>query len=196
MDLPAKTIFYEGEDVSLSGLLVTARYSDGLCRVVSDFDISSYDLTVGVKNITVTYQGMIAGFQIEIRANGELPETTVWVAHRLSVKQYLYSLMNREMYRVEHNGVQVGQEEALATGMILCRVETGRVVQTAKIIVAGDLNGDGVVNALDISEGKQHILANRPLADLYREALDFNQDGAANVLDLVQMKRELAGLNL
>lgn len=195
VDPPPKTVFYEGEDVSLGGLLVTARYSDGLSRVVSDYSISQYGLTVGVHSITVAYQGMSASFSIEIKANGELPETTVWVARCLTAQQYLLCLMNRDDYEIRQNGAAVAPDAALSTGMILCRMETGRVVQTAKIIVAGDLNGDGLINARDVAMGKQHILQKQPLTDLYLEALDYNQDGAVDVLDVVQMKREIAGLN-
>ena len=192
---PVKTLFYEGEDVTLSGMVVVAQYDDQTTRAVEEYDISPYSTQTGIHTITVTYQGMTASFQIEIRPVGQTPETTVWVARQITVEQYLLSLMNREDYQVTQNGQPAAPGAPLATGMILCRREAGQTVQTAKIIVAGDLNGDGLINARDVSLGKEHILTSQPLAGIYAKALDLNNDGAANVLDVVGMKREIAGLN-
>ena len=46
----------------------------------------------------------------------------------------------------------------------------------------GDVNGDGVINILDIVQ-----LANMILSDDYQESADLNGDGNLNILDIVQL---------
>jgi len=48
--------------------------------------------------------------------------------------------------------------------------------------VLGDLNGDDIVNILDIVQ-----LANMVLANDYSESADINSDGLVNILDIVQV---------
>lgn len=48
--------------------------------------------------------------------------------------------------------------------------------------VLGDLNGDDIVNILDIVQ-----LANMVLANDYSESADINSDGVVNILDIVQV---------
>jgi hypothetical protein len=48
--------------------------------------------------------------------------------------------------------------------------------------LSGDLNGDGVLNVLDVV-----ALVNIVLADGYSSEADINADGYCNVLDVVQL---------
>ena len=48
--------------------------------------------------------------------------------------------------------------------------------------ILGDLNGDDIVNILDIVQ-----LANMVLANDYSESADINSDGLVNILDIVQV---------
>ena len=52
----------------------------------------------------------------------------------------------------------------------------------------GDVNGDGVINILDIVQ-----LANMILSDDYQESADLNGDGNLNILDIVQLVNIILG---
>ena len=52
----------------------------------------------------------------------------------------------------------------------------------------GDINGDGVINILDIVQ-----LANMILSDDYQESADLNGDGSLNILDIVQLVNIILG---
>lgn len=71
---PNKTIYTLGETVNTSGLEVTAHYSDGSTKIVSDYDVSSIDTSsIGTKTITVyhTYNGITKSASFEITVNGD-----------------------------------------------------------------------------------------------------------------------------
>jgi hypothetical protein len=46
----------------------------------------------------------------------------------------------------------------------------------------GDINGDGIINILDVVQAVNLILGN-----FYQESADLNDDGIINVLDIVQI---------
>ena len=57
--------------------------------------------------------------------------------------------------------------------------------------VLGDVNGDGILNVLDIVQTVQHILAET--SDEIIDLADMNQDGSVNVLDAVIMVNIVLG---
>ena len=65
--LPTKTNYTVGETFDSAGLVVTATYSDGSTKVVTDYTLSTPDMsTVGEKTITVTYQEVTTTFKISV----------------------------------------------------------------------------------------------------------------------------------
>lgn len=72
--LPNKTVYALGETVNTSGLEVTAFYSDGTSKTVSNYDVSSVDTSsIGTKTITVyhTYNGITKSNSFEIMVTGD-----------------------------------------------------------------------------------------------------------------------------
>ena len=72
--LPNKTVYALGETVNTSGLEVTAHYSDGSTKIVSDYDVSSVDTSsIGTKTITVyhTYNGVTKSDSFEINVTAD-----------------------------------------------------------------------------------------------------------------------------
>ena len=81
---PAKLEYTVGEELDLTGMTVTAVYSDETTKdVTEEADISGYDKdTEGTQEITVTYtegeQTVTATFNVTVKASGsEVPEVTL-----------------------------------------------------------------------------------------------------------------------
>ena len=73
---PTKTEYVQGEELDLSGLVVTAVYSDGseVELQTGDYTVSGYDPNaIGEQTITVTYEGKTATFTVTV-TEGEEPE--------------------------------------------------------------------------------------------------------------------------
>jgi len=78
--LPTKTEYIVGENLDLSGLVVTATYSDGSTVTVSisTENVSGFDsTTAGSKTITVTYQGKTATFSVVVNPASSTAVTSV-----------------------------------------------------------------------------------------------------------------------
>jgi hypothetical protein len=71
----------------------------------------------------------------------------------------------------------------------------GSLVGTYDIVIYGDVNGDGMVNALDMIKVNRHILGISSLSGTYLEAADANRQGdGVNALDMIIMNRHILGL--
>lgn len=65
---------------------------------------------------------------------------------------------------------------------------------TYNVVIYGDTNGDGVVNALDLLRVQKHILNLSKLSDLYGCAADTSKDGTVNALDLLQVQKQILNI--
>jgi endonuclease I len=66
---PAKTTYYVGDTFSSSGLVVTGTYDDSTTKAITDYTLSTPDMTsAGTKTITVTYSGLTTSFNITVNA--------------------------------------------------------------------------------------------------------------------------------
>ncbi|GAI77427.1 unnamed protein product, partial [marine sediment metagenome] len=62
---------------------------------------------------------------------------------------------------------------------------------TVSTVTPGDANGDGSVNALDITKVERIIAG----LDTETAGADANQDGSVNALDITKVERIIAGLD-
>ena len=58
----------------------------------------------------------------------------------------------------------------------------------------GDINGDNVINALDLASVKKHILGISHIEGVGTLSADVNRDGAINALDLAAIKKDILGV--
>jgi len=64
---PDKIEYNIGEELNLTGMVVTAAYSDGSTQVVSDYTVSGFvSSTAGQKTVTVTYEDNSATFTVTV----------------------------------------------------------------------------------------------------------------------------------
>lgn len=96
---------------------------------------------------------------------------------------------NMEYYIYNKNGKVVANEEIISTGMTLENEEN-----TYKIVVKGDVNGDGKITITDVVKTKLHTLNLRLLENEYFKAADVNENGEITISDLVSIN--LASLNI
>lgn len=68
--LPGKTEYFVGESLDVAGLTLTVSYADGSTEDVAEgYTVSGFDsATVGIKTVTVTYEGKTATFSVTVNA--------------------------------------------------------------------------------------------------------------------------------
>ena len=72
-------------------------------------------------------------------------------------------------------------------------ITSGEETKTYTVILYGDVNGDGKINALDLLKIQKHILKTSPLTGAASIASDVNKDGIINPLDLLRVQKTILG---
>lgn len=69
--LPNKLVYHVGEALDLTGMEVTADYSDGRSAVVSGYEVITQEptSTPGTITVTIGYEGVTAAFEIRVASN-------------------------------------------------------------------------------------------------------------------------------
>ncbi|MBE6750759.1 MAG: hypothetical protein E7560_06315, partial [Ruminococcaceae bacterium] len=70
------------------------------------------------------------------------------------------------------------------TGMEIRLINGPQIAARAKIVIKGDVNGDGLVDAKDVEAIIKHLSYEKVIEnDIYLEAADYNNDGKVNIYD-------------
>lgn len=95
--------------------------------------------------------------------------------------------------RIESKGGSISfNSEIIGTGTTVT-VKSGNLQQSFVIVIYGDVNGDGIISAVDYVQVKNHIMGNGALSGARAKAADVNQDGAISAVDYVNIKNYIMG---
>ena len=82
----------------------------------------------------------------------------------------------------------------IATGMsVILQNNSGEPVIEYKVVIRGDVSGDGKINSADALGIQRHIVESRLMEGAYLEAADINQDGRVNSLDVLYVQKHIVG---
>ncbi len=81
----------------------------------------------------------------------------------------------------------------MRTGMYLNYFD-GSYMSKYRIVVYGDINGDSVIDAIDLLLIRKNLLGLTTPSEAFRAASDVNHDGAVDAIDLLLVRKQLLGL--
>ena len=95
--------------------------------------------------------------------------------------------------------VKVVKENKNAPSNILTTGDTVTISSNGEsknytVVLYGDINGDGVVNALDLLKVQKHILSINKLSNANLKAADPSKDGIVSALDLLKVQKHILGI--
>jgi len=190
--------------VSIDAPGVVASDSDFQANVniseVVDFKCGYYDVSfdASVLRLDDVTSGLIGSTTIPVDVCNEISSGTWWIHHSIPG---LSGVSGSGYLAVLHFHV-IGSEGdsstiSLSNGMLLnSQAEeipstwVGDSVDVTSVL-PGDANGDGNVNALDITKVKRIVAG----LDAETPGADANQDGSINALDITKVKRIIVGLD-
>ena len=94
---------------------------------------------------------------------------------------------------VVKKGTEVVTNGNLTTGMTVT-ISNGDKSVTYTVVIYGDLNGDGIINALDLLKVQKHILGVTKLSGASLKAADSSKDNNVNALDLLKVQKHILGI--
>ena len=86
----------------------------------------------------------------------------------------------------------ISSSEKLGTGDIVI-ISNGSTSGTYRLVVKGDINGDGKITAVDYVKVKNYIMSSSSLTGSYKESADVNKDGKITAVDYVKIKNYIMG---
>lgn len=109
-----------------------------------------------------------------------------------------------EKFKVKNGTVKLfnadGSEKTdgiLSTGNVVKIYDTaGAEKLSYKIVIYGDVNGDGRINSIDISRIQKHILKLSTLEGCYLLASDVSRDTKSNSIDISRIQKHILNLSL
>lgn len=91
-------------------------------------------------------------------------------------------------------GALLEDSVACGTGCVVKYISAaGEVLNSATVVVAGDVDGDGLVTTSDLIGVRGSLKSKTELSGAYLEACDVDGDGAATTADYSILKTEMAG---
>ena len=163
-------------------------------NIESEDDVSGYEATVYFDSAALRYVDATAG---DFIAQGGFSVPPAVDGDRLTLEAARSHGANRgagTLAALTFEVLAVASSEVTLSGFSLVgpnarrtfpRVEDARVFVPRQ--VAADVNGDGVINALDLAEVRGNFMK------IGENAADVNNDGVVDVLDLVRIKGEIEG---
>ena len=102
-----------------------------------------------------------------------------------------------ETEQLKDKGISVGLAVVIVGNNPASRVYVNNKKKTSyKVVIYGDVNGDGEINVLDMIKVNRHILGLDKLSGTYLVAADANHKGdGLNVLDMIYINRHALGLS-
>jgi hypothetical protein len=93
------------------------------------------------------------------------------------------------------DGTTVVTDNALATGNIIKLYDKDDAcVDTAMVVIKGDVNGDGNINTLDYISLRLHLLGVSNAEGARLDAANINGDTSVNTLDYIALRLYLLGI--
>ena len=102
---------------------------------------------------------------------------------------------NLELEFLNNKGEVLDENEKIGTGSIIKVKEDDKLLRECKIILYGDITGDGKINSTDLLVLQRYILELDKLDDIYLKAGNINKNGKKPTsVDLLLIQRHILGL--
>lgn len=135
-------------------------------------------------------------FSEELKINNNI--ISGWNTKKLSVsdiKEKITTKFDIEIYN--SRGKKLEENETIGTGSKIRFLENGKVKMEYKIVIYGDLNGDGKINSIDLLVLQRHILEIEQLQGPFLLAGNINKNGKnPSSIDSLLIQRHILELKL
>lgn len=169
--------------------------------------------SVKVKGITASGgEGIIRTSDAQLGVSIQMPEEPPVVEERITSEVYVINNTDKDISRIapgttvaqfktnvtteqemvflDKDGHTLEENSILATGMT---IKVGKTLQY-KLIVTGDIDGDGRVGIEDLAKVKLHLIDYEKLTGTILKAADVDNDGEITINDAAQIKLVIINL--
>lgn len=187
---------------SLDTNVVTVT-SNGLIKAIEEgtttIEVKTEEGAI-TKQVKITVLGQLEDADIEFSEELKINNNIIsgWNTKKLSVsdiKEKITTKFDIEIYNSK--GKKLEKNETIGTGSKIRFLENGKVKMEYKIVIYGDLNGDGKINSIDLLVLQRHILEIEQLQGPFLLAGNINKNGKnPSSIDSLLIQRHILELKL
>ena len=112
-----------------------------------------------------------------------------------SVENIKNELPGLEIAVIDSEGNTLNVSDKVGTGCTIQSIQNGKVVDTAKVVVKGDIDGTGTIDVLDMEAIQKSILGiGDKLSGAYKEAASLSGGEDITVLDMEVIQKDILGI--
>ena len=152
------------------------------------------------KQVKITVLGQLEDADIEFSEELKINNNIIsgWNTKKLSVsdiKEKITTKFDIEIYN--SRGKKLEENEIIGTGSKIRFLENGKVKMEYKVVIYGDVNGDGKINSIDLLVLQRHILEIEQLQGAFLLAGNINKNGKnPSSIDSLLIQRHILELKL
>lgn len=197
-DASNKNISFKSLDTN-----VVTITSNGLIKAIEEgttiIEVKTEEGAI-TKQVKITVLGQLEDADIEFSEELKINNNIIsgWNTKKLSVsdiKEKITTKFDIEIYN--SRGKKLEENETIGTGSKIRFLENGKVKMEYKIVIYGDLNGDGKINSIDLLVLQRHILEIEQLQGPFLLAGNINKNGKnPSSIDSLLIQRHILELKL
>lgn len=197
-DASNKNISFKSLDTN-----VVTITSNGLIKAIEEgttiIEVKTEEGAI-TKQVKITVLGQLEDADIEFSEELKINNNIIsgWNTKKLSVsdiKEKITTKFDIEIYNSK--GKKLEKNETIGTGSKIRFLENGKVKMEYKIVIYGDLNGDGKINSIDLLVLQRHILEIEQLQGPFLLAGNINKNGKnPSSIDSLLIQRHILELKL
>lgn len=191
-DYPETVEYFCGEEFDPTGLVLKLSYDNGTTESIrSGFEISGYDKNLpGTQTVQISYGGKVQTLPVTVILNylkaDDLRIDDLYLAGvraGITVADLRKQIHSGDRIEVLKNGKALADTDYISTGLTVRLLYNGKVQDTATLIVAGDLTGDGSSTVVDFMMLSDYLMGNGDLTEFAKQAGDLDGDGSITLAD-------------
>lgn len=188
--------YFPGQQGSKDGDIYTfqVNYSDyGDCRGLYHTQICATDCAGNQADVELT---VMTDNEISLIADPlcDLEEDfVVDVADKTTVETLLTQFENEELEVVDCSGNVIVGQTTVGTGAKIRLYQNDELVDTATVVVPGDVDGNGIVDTTDYMRIKSALRDSFPIDDAQSKAADVDGNGMLSITDYMRVKAYFLG---
>lgn len=197
-DASNKNISFKSLDIN-----VVTVTSNGLIKAIEEgtttIEVKTEEGAI-TKQVKITVLGQLEDADIEFSEELKINNNIIsgWNTKKLSVsdiKEKITTKFDIEIYN--SRGKKLEENEIIGTGSKIRFLENGKVKMEYKVVIYGDVNGDGKINSIDLLVLQRHILEIEQLQGPFLLAGNINKNGKnPSSIDSLLIQRHILELKL
>ncbi len=111
------------------------------------------------------------------------------LSEKQTSENVISQFLRPETISISENENNLSDSDFVGTGCLIYTKKNSQVMDSATVIVLGDVNGDGKVTTNDYIKIKKHFSQESKLEGIYFRAADVDEDNRITTLDYIRVKK-------